>query len=124
MAEKILWSDRKRHLGLPLSFTKYSIGDTRIFVETGLLNLKEEEVMLYRVRDLSLTRSLGQRLFGVGTIHVISSDKSESHLDIKNVKKPKEVKELISERVEASKSGRNMRATELLGDHEIDDCGV
>ena len=123
MAEKILWSDRKRHLGLPLSFTKYSVGENRIFLETGLLNLREEEILLYRVRDLSLTRTIGQRIFGVGTIHVVSTDKSVAHLDIHNIKNAKEVKELISERVEIAKSGRCMRTTELLGtEDDIEDC--
>ena len=35
-----------------------------------------EEILLYRVRDISLRISLGQRIFGVGTILLQSSDKS------------------------------------------------
>ena len=83
----ILWSDRLRHLGLPISFTKYSITEDRLFRETGLLNLREEELLLYRVRDLTLTRSLWQRIFGVGTITVTSSDRTTPSLEIKNIKK-------------------------------------
>lgn len=111
---ELLWKDRKRYLGLPISFTKYSLSEDRIFQETGLLNLKEEEVLLYRVRDLELNRSLGQRIFGVGTICVHSSDKTNAHLDLKNVKHPKEVKEMIFQAVEAAKDKRRIRATELL----------
>ena len=62
--DKVLWSDRKRYLGLPISFTKYQISEDRLFQTTGFLNLKYEEVLLYRVRDLTLSRSFGQRLFG------------------------------------------------------------
>lgn len=76
-----LWKDRKRHLGLPLSFTRYSLSEDRLFCEKGFLNLKCDEVLLYRVRDLQLNMSLGQRILGVGTICVISSDKSVPHLD-------------------------------------------
>ena len=125
---EFLWKDRKRHLGLPLSFTKYSLSDDRIFRETGVLNLKEEEVLLYRVSDISLSRSLGQRIFGVGTICLQSSDKTCPHLDIINVKQPKETKELIFRQVEEAKNRRRMRATELLdggdGDElwEPEDC--
>lgn len=36
----ILWSDRLRHLGLPISFTKYSITEDRLFRETGLYDIK------------------------------------------------------------------------------------
>ena len=115
MAIEYLWKDRKRHLGLPISFTRYSLSEDRLFCETGLANLKADEVLLYRVQDLELTISLGQRIFGVGTVCVHSSDKSIPHLDLKNVKKPREVKELIHRNVEAAKDKRRMRATEVLG---------
>lgn len=110
-----LWQDRKRRLGLPLSFTRYRLSGDRLFCETGFLNVKSDEVLLYRVRDLRLTMSLGQRIFGVGTVCVVSSDKSIPHLDLKNVKDPRTVKELIHKNVEAAKDKRRMRATELLG---------
>ena len=63
-----LWKDRKRFLGMPLSFTRYRLSEDRLFCETGFLNVKSDEVLLYRVRDLRLTMSLGQRIFGVGTV--------------------------------------------------------
>ena len=110
-----LWKDRKRHLGLPLSFTKYSLSEDRLFCETGFLNLKSDEVLLYRVQYLQLTMTLGQRVFGVGTVCVVSSDKSIPHLNLKNVKNPRQVKELIHQNVEAAKDRRRMRATELVG---------
>ena len=119
----ILWSDRKRWLGLPLTFTKYSLSDDRLFCETGLFTLKEEEVLLYRVSDISLTRSLGQRLFGVGTVCVMSSDKTCPHLDLVNVKNPKDVKEMVFEKVEAAKLARRMRTTEILDD-DLDGDGI
>ena len=72
-------------------------------------------MLLYRVQDLELTMTLGQRIFGVGTVCVVSSDKSIPHLDLKNVKNPRRVKELIHQSVEEAKNRRRMRATELLG---------
>ncbi|MCI6257032.1 MAG: PH domain-containing protein [Clostridiales bacterium] len=118
-----LWKDRKRFLGMPITFTKYSVSENRIFREKGLLNLKEEEVLLYRVRDLDLRRSLGQRIFGVGTVCIHSSDKTTPVLQLENVKDPKAVKELIYRQVEAAKEKRRMRATELLGDEDMDHDG-
>lgn len=119
--EDMLWKDRKRHLGLPISFTKYSLSGgeaPRIFRETGLFNLKEEEVLLYRVRDTTLTRSFFQRIFGVGTVSLHSSDKTTPTLDLVNISKPKDVKELIFSKVEQAKANRRMRTTELLDDPE------
>lgn len=122
MEEKknLLWKDRKRVLGMPLTFTKYSLSEDRIFLQTGFLNLEEEEILLYRIRDLSVKRSLGQRIFGVGSVLVHSSDKSTPHLLIKNVKHPVDVKEQIHQQVERMKIERRMRLGELVHDG---DCG-
>ena len=109
-----LWKDRRRRLGLPLSFTRYSLSEDRLFCETGFLNLKSDEVLLYRVRDLELTMTLGQRIFGVGTVCVHSSDKSVPHLDLKNIKNPREVKELIHQKVEKAKNDRRLRSMEVM----------
>lgn len=124
--ENILWSDRKRYFGLPLSFTKYEISDDRLFQTTGLFNLQYEEILLYRVRDISLTRSFGQRIFGVGSVTVTSSDKSRPILVIQNVKEPEAVKELIHEQVEAMKISRRVRFGEIAAfnddmDDQLDD---
>ena len=111
--DTMLWKDKKRYFGLPISFTTYSVSEDRLFRETGFLNRKYEEVLLYRIRDISLTRSFWQMIFGVGTIIVISSDKSAAKLEIMNVKVPKEVKELIHQLVEEAKSRRRFRFGEF-----------
>ena len=98
---------------MPISFTSYSISDDRLFRESGFLNRTYEEVLLYRIRDISLTRTLGQRLLGVGTIIIHSSDKSSSTLEIRNVKAPRQVKELIHQLVEESKARRHFRFGEF-----------
>lgn len=127
-AIEYIWKDRKRVLGMPLSFTRYSLSEDRIFMETGLLNMNLEEILLYRVRDISLRISLGQRIFGVGTVLLQSSDKSMPVLEIKNIKKPREVKELIHRQVEEMKIKRRMRVGEILDndpeDHDEDYFGM
>lgn len=116
-----LWKDRRRRLGMPLSFTRYSLTDDRFFLESGFLSIKTEEILLYRVRDMSLERRLGQRIFGVGSIRLISSDKTMPELLIKNVKHPLEVKELIHRQVEEAKTKRRVRFGELSGDFNLGD---
>ena len=115
-----VWIDKKRHLGLPISFTKYTLTDERLYTESGFINLKESEPLLYRVRDIGLTRTLWQRLFGVGTIHIYSSDTTDEHLDIVSVKKAKDVKDLISSKVEESKKSRRIGTTEIIGSDVTD----
>ncbi len=117
-----LWNDRKRTLfGLPLSFTKYMLTEDRLFIEEGFLNKKEDEVRLYRIMDLSLKRSFGQRIFGVGTIHCCSADKSMGDFDIVSVKHPREVKEQLSELVEAQRDAKRVTNREYMNDDDHDD---
>ena len=120
---EFLWRDRRRILGMPITFTKYLMSDDRIFLEQGLLSTDLEEVLLYRVRDISLRISLGQRIFGVGTITLKSSDKTMPILVLKNIKDPRRVKELIHRQVEKMKAERRMRVGEILddGDNDEDD---
>ena len=119
--DKLIWSDRKRYFGLPLSFTKYAISEDRLFQTTGLLNLKFEEILLYRIRDLELKLTLGQRLFGVGSVMIHSSDKTMPTLELKNIKKPRQVKEMLYRQVEDCKDLRRMRTMEFVGDgHDCD----
>lgn len=109
-----VWNDRKRYLGLPLSFTKYSLTKDRLFISTGLLNTKEEQLLLYRIRDISLTISLWQRIFGVGTVKLISSDKTSPEILLLNIKNPRNVSQLIHEQVEQMKKEKGMKVGEML----------
>lgn len=126
--QELIWKDRKRYLGMPLSFTRYGLSEDRLFLSVGFLSIKDEEVLLYRIRDISVTRKLGQRLFGVGTITVNSSDKSNPVLEIKNIKNPTAVKELLHTQVEEMKDRRRVRYSEIASynddmDDELDADG-
>ncbi len=115
-----LWKDRKRYLGLPLSFTRYMLSEDRLFISVGFLNIKDDEILLYRVRDIDTSRTLWQRIFGVGTITVVSSDKTMPTLVLKNVKDPVFVKELIHKQVEEIKIQRRVRFGEIMTDDDGD----
>ncbi len=118
-----VWQDRKRTLfGLPLSFTVYRLTEEKLFIETGFFNKKEEEIRLYRIMDLTLNRSFGQRLFGVGTIHCCTADKSTPEFDIKSIKRSRDIKEMLSDMVEAQREAKNITAREFIDDGEEDGC--
>lgn len=112
-----IWKDRKRFMGMPLSFTRYALSEDRLFLSVGFLSIKDEEVLLYRVRDINTSRSLWQRIFGMGTVSVISADKTMPNLVLKNVKQPLAVKELLHERVEEMKLKRRVRLGEIMTDN-------
>lgn len=121
MENNLIWRDKKRYMGMPISFTRYSLSKDRLFVSVGFLTIQDEEILLYRIRDINTKRTLWQRLFGVGTITVSSSDKSMPVLVIKNVKAPLTVKELIHENVEEAKRKHRVRVSEISGDFDMDD---
>jgi len=116
-----LWKDRKRYFGMPLSFTRYCLSEDRLFISEGFLTIKDDEILLYRVRDIDTRRTLWQRLFGVGTVIVVSSDKTMPNLVLKNIKDSVFVKELIHKQVEEMKIKRRVRVGEIMG-NEIDDA--
>ena len=120
MAE-IIWKDRKRiFFGLPWTFTKYSLSEDRLFISTGFFSVKEDEVRLYRIMDVSLERKLWQRMCGLGTIKCCSADKTMGDFEIKNIKKSREVKEMLSNMVEDERTKKKVSSREFK-DHERDE---
>ncbi len=120
MAE-IIWKDRKRiFFGLPWTFTKYSISEDRLFISTGFFSVKEDEVRLYRIMDVSLERKLWQRMCGLGTIKCCSADKTMGDFEIRNIKKSREVKEMLSNMVEDERTKKKVSSREFM-DHERDE---
>ena len=116
-----VWKDRKRIIfGLPWTFTVYKLTEEKLFIETGFFSKKEEEIRLYRVMDLTLKRPFGQRIWGLGTIHCCTADKSTPEFDILKVKKSKEVKDMISDMVEKQREEKRISAREFMSDDSFD----
>ena len=115
---EVLWQDTKRILGFPISFTKYAIlrkpGQwVKLVEESGVLSTNVEEVMLYRVDDLGVYQSVTNKMFGVGNVEVYCHDASIDVLVLKNIKKPHEVKALLSDLIEEERKHRNVRYSEV-----------
>ncbi len=116
MAE-IIWKDRKRpFLGLPWSFTKYELTDQKLIINKGFLNVSEEEVRLYRFVDVTMTQTLGQRILGVGNLHCETNDRSSGNFVIELVKNPRQVKEILSDTVEAERDRKRVSVREFMAD--------
>ena len=112
-----LWYERKRNIfGLPWSFTVYYLDKQALNIKTGFFSQNYDEVKLYRIRDFTVRRSLFQRMFGLGTIHICSADSSSPELDLKNIKNCMEVKKLISDQVEIAKSESGVKTSEFISD--------
>ncbi len=121
MAE-VLWSGRKRNwFGLPWTFTKYTVQSDKMLIETGILSKNEDQVRLYRITDIKLTRSLRQRLFNLGTIYCYSSDRSMGDFELKNIRPCREVMEMLSEAIEKARKENRVFSRESIDDYEEPD---
>lgn len=120
--QNLKWYDRKRlWCGLPWTFTKYGLSEDRLFVETGLFTTKHYDIRLYRIMNTSMTRSLVQKIFGLGTIHIDGTDKDLGCFDMVNVKNCITVKELIDNSVEAERIRNKVVFREYASDGDDTD---
>ncbi len=122
----VLWAGRKCILGMPISFTRYIITDTSLYTKIGFINIKEDEIELYRVYDKQISFTLFQRMVRCGTITIISKDKDTPDKKLISVRHPREVKRILDEAVKVQRDkyyvrGRDMIGNNLDSDVELDD---
>lgn len=77
----------------------------------------EDEVQLYRVRDIAFKQNFYERLCRVGSIHLCSTDAMTPEIDIRRIKNPRDVKEVLSKTIEACRKANGIRTSEIIGDH-------
>ena len=105
----ILWTGKKCIMGMPISFTRYIITSSVLYTKVGFLNIKEDEIELYKIVDKTMKLSLGQRMVGCGTI-VVTPNK-----ELKSVKKPREVKKILDEAVKLERDKYMVRGRDMVG---------
>lgn len=86
----------------------------KLVIRRGLLTVKEDELRLYRVKDLSLRESLPERIFGLGTVIVYSTDLSNPGITIVHVPHARQVKELLSNAIEHSRRECGIHTSEMV----------
>lgn len=114
--------ERKRWLffGLPFTFTTYTLTNKKLTINKGFFRSIEDDILLYRISDLRLKRSFMQKLFNLGTVVVISSDKSVPQLELHNIRNFREFKDLLEESVENDKLRVHLRSAEFLDSDMLD----
>lgn len=94
--------------------TKYVLTTDRLRVQSGLIGKRSEQLELYRIRDVSVRRSLPQRARGCGDVIVASKDDSTPKLLLAGVKDPDGVAETIRAAARKSRERAGVRTQEYL----------
>ncbi len=118
---RILWTDKKHYFGLPISFTRYTLVEKenswlKIFLDTGLFSTRHEETNLYRIFDISVTQTIFDKIFGLGTIYLYcNEEKTENseNMTLIRVKDPFKVRNQIAELVEKERKQYGYRIGEI-----------
>ena len=95
-------------LGLPFTFTKYTVTEEQITIDSGFFTRVENDCYMYKIQDTVLSVSLLQRIFGIATVICKTSDVTHGQLVLKNIKHAKEIKNFI---VASSEEQRMKRRT-------------
>ncbi len=119
----ISFVERKRwlFLGLPFTFTKYTVKEDMITITSGLLKTVENDCYMYKVQDVEHTASLGEKLFRMGTVICYTGDTTHPKLILAHIKNSREIKEFILRCSEEARLKRRTVNMLDIGSGEMDD---
>lgn len=104
---------RSMFLGLPWTFTTYTVTDEFISIDSGLLNKVENDCYMYKVIDVRLETTLMERILGIGTIHCFTGDVTDPDLKLQHIKNAKEIKDFILKQSEQERLKRKTKKKDL-----------
>lgn len=117
------FKERKRwpFLGLPFTFTTYTITEEMITIDTGILKRIENDCYMYKVVDIKLEASLMERMFKLGTIICYTGDTTHPTLTIEHIKNARAIKDFMLEASETARMKRRTLSTLDIGTGDIAD---
>lgn len=121
------FKERKRwlFLGLPWTFTKYTIREDMITRDTGFINKEENDCYMYKVIDVILKESFAERMFRLGTVVCVTSDATDGKLELRHIRNAKTIKNYILEQSEKERIRRRTVNTLNIGvDSDLDGDGI
>lgn len=92
---------------------RHELTTERIRLHEGVFNQKMDDVELYRVKDTSMERPFWQRLFGLSTLVIETSDRSQPRIEIKAVRRGDELRETLRKQVEYWRDRKRVREVDF-----------
>lgn len=115
--------ERKRwvFLGLPFTFTKYTVKEDMITIKTGFFKVVENDCYMYKVQDVEHSSGLFERMFGMGTITCFTGDTTHPKLQLIHIKNSKTIKDFILKQAEEARLKRRTVNMLDIGTGNMDD---
>lgn len=92
---------------------RYTLTNQRLRLERGIIAKDVEELELYRVIDTASEQSVIQRLLGVGTVVVVSSDQRSPQFVMPWVHNPRDLREQIRQLGEVRRRWRKVSEIDI-----------
>lgn len=92
---------------------QHELTTERIRLQSGVLNRKMDDVELYRVKDTSMERPFWYRVFGLSTLIIETSDRSQPRIEIKAVSRGDELRETLRKQVEFWRDKKRVREVDF-----------
>ena len=77
--------------------TGYRITTDRIQFERGLLSRRVDNIDMFRIKDLAMHQSVWERLLGIGSITLMSTDATDPEFVISDIPNPRHVYDVLSQ---------------------------
>ena len=114
--ENYLWTGKPHNFfGLPLNFTRYFITPDKLITRKGFLNIKEDEILTYRIIDKRMELPVTQRIFGCGSLFLRAKDSDTPEKALKQIKQPREVMVILDKIVEEAKRKYRVGGKDMYG---------
>jgi hypothetical protein len=78
-----------------LKTTRYEVSADRIEWSRGLLDRRVDNLDVFRIIDLKLRRSLLDCIVGVGTVTIMTTDKSDPEFNFEKIRNPRKLYDVI-----------------------------
>jgi uncharacterized membrane protein YdbT with pleckstrin-like domain len=92
----------------------YELTTQRLRTRRGVFNKQTEELELYRIKDITLVEQFWMRMFSLGNLLLITSDRTTPELLIEAIHEPAKVRDQLRALVE------NMRDTKRVREVDFD----
>ncbi|MBF0554750.1 MAG: PH domain-containing protein [Nitrospirae bacterium] len=74
----------------------YSITEDRAIVRTGIIAKNTKELKIEHIISIQVNQNPIERLFGIGTVRLMSDGECESHVAFKGVRDPEGIRDKIT----------------------------